>query len=78
MKNTLPGHLIKDIERFIENGNVQRLGKNLRNLFLSTLIAQKDGNTFDMDDMLVDLSNLFQLLDAIETYQQSRKDEKET
>jgi hypothetical protein len=62
----IPTQILKEVALFMKQSNVGRLSRNLRGLLLAALMAQKDGYCFDMDDLLVDLSYLFELLDAME------------
>ena len=54
------------VNQFVESTPVSRLSRNLRNLLLEHLAVQKDGYTFDLEDLLVDLLNLFEFLEAME------------
>ncbi len=58
--------ILKEVILFIEQANAGRLNRNLRGMLLTVLMVQKDGYCFDMDDLLVDLSYLFNLLDVID------------
>jgi len=51
---------------FMEYANPARLNRNLRGLLLTTLMSQKDGFIFNLDDLFVDIIQLFELLDAME------------
>ncbi len=67
MDNNISTALLEKIKHFIETVPPERLSRNLRNLLLEHLLVQKDGYTFDMDDLLLDMMGLFELLEAIET-----------
>ena len=65
-KSQLSRSLTNEIKRFIDDASPSRLSRNLRSMLLSLLMLQKDGYIFNMDDLLLDLSYLFELLDIIE------------
>lgn len=54
----------KEVAAFLEYTPPARLSRNLRSLLLGYLIACRDGHSFDMTDLLTDLSALFEFLDA--------------
>lgn len=58
--------LQKETAVFFEYANAGRLSRNLRNLLISYLTLQRDGHSMNMDDLLTDMQNLFDLLDVAE------------
>lgn len=65
-KNTANSIKLEKLTTFIEQTPVSRLSRNLRNLLLEHLAIQKDGYTFDLEDLLVDMLNLFEFLEEVE------------
>jgi hypothetical protein len=65
-EQSLPPQVLNGLAVFIEQSNPGRLSRNIRGLLLTVLIAQKDGYCFDMDDLLLDISYLFEFLDVLE------------
>jgi hypothetical protein len=53
------------IQQFTEQTPPARLSRHLRNLLLEHIALQKDGYSFNMDELLHDMLNLFELLDAM-------------
>ena len=64
--NNKKAMMLNVMEHFIENTPPARLSKNLRNLLIEHLAVHKDGYSFNLDDLLLDMLNLFELLDATE------------
>jgi hypothetical protein len=64
--NTPNSIKLEKLTTFIEQTPVSRLSRNLRNLLLEHLAIQKDGYTFDLEDLLVDMLNLFEFLEEVE------------
>lgn len=63
-QKTLSKKLQGEVSTFFEYAAPERLNRNLRKLLVGYLIACEDGHSFDMKDLLSDLSALFELLDA--------------
>jgi len=63
----LSKHLTEQVVHFMETTHAERLSKNLRNLLIEHLIVQKDGYSFDLEDLLIDILSLFELLHEIES-----------
>lgn len=62
----LSENLTKEFIDFIDSVPAKRLSRNLRNLLLQYLATHKDGHSFDLDNLLIDMLSLFELLQAIE------------
>ncbi len=58
--------LKEEFEKFLEYAPARRLSCNLRNLLLWYLIHAEGEYFFNMDDLLCDLTYLFDLLDTAE------------
>jgi hypothetical protein len=65
-EKSFPPQVLRALALFTEQSNPGRLSRNLRGMLISLLIVQKDGYGFDMDDLLLDLSFLFEFLDVLE------------
>jgi hypothetical protein len=61
---TLSDKMQQELAAFFEYTPPARLSRNLRNLLLGYLMAYHDGHSFDIDDLLTDLTALFQVLDT--------------
>lgn len=51
---------------FLEYTPAQRLNRNLRNMLLHYIIYEQQALPIEIEDLLLDLINLFRLLDAAE------------
>lgn len=56
--------LQEEIARFLEDTPPARLSRNLRKMLLSYCATFRDGHGLDLEDLLLDLSSLFELLDT--------------
>jgi hypothetical protein len=65
-KSQIPPKVLNELLLFMKQSKPGRLSRNLRGMLLTVLMTQKDAYCFDMDDLLADLSYLFDFLDAIE------------
>jgi hypothetical protein len=63
---TINKELLEEFEQFLEYAPAHRLSKNLRNLLLWYLIYAEGEYFFPLDDLLADLTTLFDLLDVAE------------
>jgi len=61
---TLSKKLQGEVAHFFEYAPPARLSRNLRRMLMAYLVACEDGHSFDMNDLLTDLSALFELLDT--------------
>ncbi len=62
----IPPRVLKELILFMEQSDTGRLSRNLRGMLLTVLITQKDAYCFNMDDLLLDLTYLFEFLDVLE------------
>lgn len=65
-RSQMPSQVLKELGLFMEQSNAGRLSRNIRGMLLTVLIIQKDAYCFNMDDLLLDLTYLFEFLDALE------------
>lgn len=56
--------LLDAIVQFLQYTPAQRLSRNLRNMLIYYTLYEQDGYPSDMQDLLMDLLNLFRLLDT--------------
>lgn len=63
-KKLLTKKLETELAYFFESTPPPRLSRNLRRLLTSYLVLQDDGHLMDIEDLLVDMQNLFELLDV--------------
>jgi len=65
-EKSFPPQVLHALALFTEQSDPGRLSRNLRGMLISLLIVQRDGHSFEMDDLLLDLSCLFEFLDVLE------------
>lgn len=65
-EGSLPEELVDAIGVFLSSVPVNRLSKNLRNLFLSHIYHEMDTPSVSLEEQILDLQTLFDLLDVME------------
>ncbi|TDW99399.1 hypothetical protein [Dinghuibacter silviterrae] len=66
LEESLPSEALAALNTFLKAVPVDRLSKNLRNLFLSHVYHELDTPSVDLEESIVDLQSLFNFLDALE------------
>jgi hypothetical protein len=64
--SSLPSEAIDALSAFLKAVPVNRLSRNLRNLFLSHVYHEMDAPSVDLEEHILDLQSLFDFLDALE------------
>lgn len=68
-KKQLRDDMLVQLERFVEYHPARRFGQNLRSLLLEFLMYDGSAEAEYLRDLAIDLTGLFDLLDAIELVQ---------
>jgi hypothetical protein len=64
--NTLSEPVVVALHGFLSSVSVERLSKNVRNIFLNHVYTEMDVPSLDMEECVLQLQALFDLLDILE------------